>query len=132
MRLPRARHRLFGNPDGDRALALTRRWPWRPDAAAAAWVATWCWWTATPLLPPGEVRSLLAPGTDRFYNSIGEVLRAVARGRFRADEIEAEAEAQLTRLQRASIAISHFDTHKHTHMFPSILRPLLRAARAQA
>jgi predicted glycoside hydrolase/deacetylase ChbG (UPF0249 family) len=54
----------------------------------------------------------------------------VARGRFRAAEIEAEAEAQLTRLQRAGVAISHFDTHKHTHMFPSILRPLLRAARA--
>ncbi len=85
----------------------------------------------TPLLPPAEVRSLLAPGSDRFYNSIGEVLRAVARGRFRAAEIEAEAEAQLTRLQRAGIAISHFDTHKHTHMFPSILRPLLRAARAR-
>jgi hopanoid biosynthesis associated protein HpnK len=83
-----------------------------------------------PLLPAGEVRSLLAPGTDRFYHSIGEVLRAVAWGRFRAAEIEAEAGAQLARLQRAGVAISHFDTHKHTHMFPSILRPLLRAARA--
>jgi predicted glycoside hydrolase/deacetylase ChbG (UPF0249 family) len=53
----------------------------------------------------------------------------VARGRFRAAEIEAEAVAQLTRLQQAHVAISHFDTHKHTHMFPSILRPLLRVAR---
>ena len=26
--------------------------------------------------------------------------------------------------------VSHFDAHKHTHMFPSILRPLLRAASA--
>ena len=84
----------------------------------------------TPLLPAREVRSLLAPGTDRFYHSIGEVLRAVARGRFRAAEIEAEAIAQLTKLQQAHVEISHFDTHKHTHMFPSILRPLLRAARA--
>jgi predicted glycoside hydrolase/deacetylase ChbG (UPF0249 family) len=83
-----------------------------------------------PLLPPGEVRSLLAPGTDRFHHSIGEVLQAVARGRFREAEVEAEAGAQLTRLQRAQVAVSHFDTHKHTHMFPSILRPLLRAARA--
>jgi predicted glycoside hydrolase/deacetylase ChbG (UPF0249 family) len=83
-----------------------------------------------PLLPAGEVRSLLAPGTTRFYHSIGEVLAAVARGRFNSDEVEAEAAAQMARLRHAGIAVSHFDTHKHTHMFPSILKPLLRAAAA--
>jgi hopanoid biosynthesis associated protein HpnK len=81
-----------------------------------------------PLLPASEVRSLLAPGTGRFYHSIGEVLRAVALGRFRPAEVEAEAGAQLARLQQAGVRVSHFDAHKHTHMFPSILRPLLRAA----
>lgn len=81
-----------------------------------------------PLLPASEVRSLLAPGTGRFYHSIIEVLQAVARGRFRADEVEAEAGAQMARLG-AKVALSHFDSHKHTHMFPSVLRPLLRAAR---
>jgi predicted glycoside hydrolase/deacetylase ChbG (UPF0249 family) len=81
-----------------------------------------------PLLPAGEVDSLLAPGTKRFYHSIGEVLQAVTRGRFKACEIEAEAAAQIARLRNAGIRVSHFDTHKHTHMFPSILRPLLRAA----
>jgi hopanoid biosynthesis associated protein HpnK len=84
----------------------------------------------TPLLPACEVRSLLAPGTDRFYHSIGEILRAVALGRFNAAEAEAEAGAQLARLQRAGVQVSHFDAHKHTHMFPSILRPMLRAAAA--
>ncbi len=83
-----------------------------------------------PLLPASEVRSLLAPGTNHFFHSIAEVLRAVARGRFRADEVEAEAGAQLARLQGSKIEVSHFDSHKHTHMFPSLLRPLLRAAAA--
>jgi predicted glycoside hydrolase/deacetylase ChbG (UPF0249 family) len=83
-----------------------------------------------PLLPPNEVRSLLAPGTNRFYNSIGEVVRAVVRGRFRSEEVEAEAWAQFARLQRAELNVSHFDAHKHAHMFPSILKPLLRAASA--
>jgi chitin disaccharide deacetylase len=83
-----------------------------------------------PLLPPDEVRSLLAPGTHRFYHSIGEVLRAVALGRFKAEEVEAEAGAQLARLQDAGVRVSHFDAHKHTHMFPSILKPLLQAASA--
>jgi hopanoid biosynthesis associated protein HpnK len=83
-----------------------------------------------PLLPASEVRSLLAPGTDRFYHSIAEVLRAVTLGRFRAVEVEAEAGAQLARLREAGVRVSHCDAHKHTHMFPSILRPLLRAAAA--
>lgn len=41
----------------------------------------------------------------------------------------AEALAQMRKLQGAGVALTHFDTHKHTHMFPSVLRPLLRAAR---
>ena len=83
-----------------------------------------------PLLPPNQVRSLLAPGTNRFYHSTGEVLHAVAEGRFHSEEIEAEASAQMARLQDAGMRLSHFDSHKHTHMFPSILRPLLLAASA--
>jgi predicted glycoside hydrolase/deacetylase ChbG (UPF0249 family) len=83
-----------------------------------------------PLLPVHEVRSLLAPGTDHFYHSIGEVLWAVARGHFRAEEVECEAWAQFAHLQRMNVEVSHFDAHKHTHMFPSILKPLLRAASA--
>jgi len=81
-----------------------------------------------PVLPAGQVRSLLVPGTDRFYNTIGELLRALALGRFRGDELEAEAGAQMARLRQAGVQLSHFDSHKHTHMFPAILRPLLRAA----
>ncbi len=83
-----------------------------------------------PLLPASEVRSLLAPGTNRFFHGVGDVLRALTRGRFRPEEIEAEAGAQMKRLQDAGVRLSHFDSHKHTHMFPPILRPLLRAAAA--
>jgi chitin disaccharide deacetylase len=55
--------------------------------------------------------------------------RAIAGG-MNADEITAEATAQIRKLQSAGIAVSHIDTHKHTHLFPKILRPLLRAAAA--
>jgi predicted glycoside hydrolase/deacetylase ChbG (UPF0249 family) len=37
----------------------------------------------------------------------------------------------MAKLRDAGVAISHFDAHKHTHMFPSILMPLLKAAMAQ-
>jgi chitin disaccharide deacetylase len=53
--------------------------------------------------------------------------RAVAGG-IDADEITAEAAAQIRKIQAAGILVSHLDTHKHTHLFPKILRPLLRAA----
>jgi hopanoid biosynthesis associated protein HpnK len=55
--------------------------------------------------------------------------RALA-GRLDAGEIEAETSAQIRKLQSAGINVSHVDTHKHTHLFPAVLRPLLRAARA--
>ncbi len=45
-----------------------------------------------------------------------------------AGEITAEAAAQIRKIQSAGIVVSHIDTHKHTHLFPKILRPLLRAA----
>ncbi len=82
-----------------------------------------------PLLPPREVRSLLAPGTDRFYHTATEILRAQAQGKFRPEEVEAEATAQFIRLQQHGIRLTHFDAHKHTHMFPRILCPLLKAAK---
>ena len=66
----------------------------------------------------------------RFYQSLNRfTLRAVG-GRIDADEIEAEVVAQIRKLQAAGVAVSHLDTHKHTHIFPQVLRPLLRAARA--
>ena len=40
-----------------------------------------------------------------------------------------EAGAQIRQLQSAGIHVSHVDTHKHTHLFPQILRPVLRAAK---
>jgi predicted glycoside hydrolase/deacetylase ChbG (UPF0249 family) len=45
-------------------------------------------------------------------------------------EIEAEAAAQIALLQSRGLHLTHIDTHKHTHMFPAVLRPVLRAAKA--
>ncbi|HUS18770.1 MAG TPA: ChbG/HpnK family deacetylase [Terriglobales bacterium] len=83
-----------------------------------------------PLTPPTEVTSLLAPGQHKdFRIGIAGFAHAALRGKLHADEITREATAQMRRLQSAGIDATHFDTHKHTHMFPQVLRPLLRAAR---
>jgi hopanoid biosynthesis associated protein HpnK len=65
-----------------------------------------------------------------FVESLSSFALRVVSGRIHPDEIEAEATAQIRKLQTVGIAVSHLDTHKHTHIFPAVLRPLLRAARA--
>ena len=66
----------------------------------------------------------------RFRDGLQSFAARALAGRLDPGEIEAEASAQIRKLQSAGIAVSHVDTHKHTHLFPAVLRPLLRAARA--
>lgn len=79
-----------------------------------------------PVLAASELPSLTTGA--RFRDGMKTfAVRAIA-GRMNAGEITAEAAAQIRKIQSAGIVVSHIDTHKHTHLFPKILRPLLRAA----
>ena len=82
------------------------------------------------VLPPAELPALADQRTGRLRPTLGAFLKALFSGRIRAEEIEAEAAAQIASLQARGIRLTHIDTHKHTHMFPAVLRPVLRAARA--
>lgn len=83
----------------------------------------------TPVLPPSQIPTLCPDGKS-FRPTLTAFVRDLFTFRIRAAEITAEATAQMQRLQSAGIRISHFDTHKHTHLFSGILRPLLAAASA--
>jgi hopanoid biosynthesis associated protein HpnK len=72
----------------------------------------------------------LTNGSARFRNSLKEFALAAVRQRLSAQEIQCEAEAQIRKIHARGITLTHIDSHKHTHMFPHVLRPLLRAARA--
>jgi hopanoid biosynthesis associated protein HpnK len=72
----------------------------------------------------------LTNGTARFRGSLKQFALAAVRKQIAAKEIEREVEAQVRKIQSSGIALTHVDSHKHTHMFPHVLRPLLRAARA--
>ncbi|MGH9600818.1 MAG: ChbG/HpnK family deacetylase [Terriglobales bacterium] len=80
-----------------------------------------------PLLEP-RPRTLARNG--RFRDGIARFALAAMRGKLDPAEITAEATAQIRKLQAAGVAVSHLDTHKHTHLFPSVLAPLLAAAKA--
>jgi len=85
-----------------------------------------------PLLDPTAVRSLLdrggSAGNPHFREGITRFGMLALLGRLRENEIEAEATAQIRKLQAAGVKVTHLDSHKHTHTFPRVLRPLLRAA----
>ncbi|MGD0367014.1 MAG: ChbG/HpnK family deacetylase [Acidobacteriaceae bacterium] len=83
----------------------------------------------TPALPPEQI-STLCPNGQTFRPSLTRFVADLFAFRIRASEITAEATAQIRRLQTAGLRVSHIDTHKHTHLFSGILRPLLAAARA--
>ena len=80
-----------------------------------------------PATPAEKIRSLLASNGE-FRPTLGRFVQALLLHRVHEENIEAEATAQIQRLQQAGIRVTHVDTHKHTHMFPAVLRPLLRAA----
>ena len=72
----------------------------------------------------------LTNGASRFRSSLKDFAGAAVRNRIAAEEIQREAEAQIRKIQGRGVTLTHVDSHKHTHMFPSVLRPVLRAARA--
>ncbi len=79
---------------------------------------------------PAEQVPTLADGTGRLRDSLPRFLLHLQSGKIAEREIEIEAIAQIQRLQAAGLTVSHIDTHKHTHLFPRVARPLLRAAMA--
>ncbi len=90
-----------------------------------------------PVLPPSEIPNLTRSSAGTFRITLGRFVRdlyspfSTASSRTAlAAEIEAEAAAQIRRLQGRGLNLTHVDTHKHTHMFPAVLGPVLRAARA--
>src|SRR5215468_7105876 len=82
----------------------------------------------TPTMNPSEVVSLVANGSLGFRQSLMRFAGRAASGRLDPHQIEAEITAQIRKLQSVGIPVSHLDSHKHTHMFPAVFKPLLRAA----
>ena len=81
-----------------------------------------------PVSHPSDIPSLLGSDGKTFRPSLVDFLLAVWRGQVEEDDIIREAAAQVQRLQRAGIDVTHLDTHKHTHVLPGVARPLLYVA----
>lgn len=79
-----------------------------------------------PALPASRIPDLTPGGA--FRPTLGVFVVDLIRGRIPEAQIEAEAIAQIRKLQNAGLHLTHVDTHKHTHVFARVLRPLICAA----
>ena len=81
-----------------------------------------------PVAHPQSIPTLIGSDGKTLRPSLVDFVQALLRGEIREDDIEREAAAQVQKLQRAGIDVTHLDTHKHTHLFPGVARPLLHLA----
>jgi hopanoid biosynthesis associated protein HpnK len=85
-----------------------------------------------PLLPPQDVSSLvIADGNRaRFRDGWLAFASRALRKRLDQEQIAAEVEAQIRKIQHTGLRVTHVDAHKHVHLLPPVLAPMLRAAKA--
>ena len=81
-----------------------------------------------PVLPPGDVPSLVKPGGD-FRDSWRQFLPAWWAGRVRRIDVGAEWRAQVRRALDAGIRPAHLDSHQHLHIIPGLWSLVLDLAR---
>ena len=79
-----------------------------------------------PLLGPDVLKTLAPRG--QLPKSYRQLFFGLVKGRINPEEIELELDAQIQRVMKAGLAISHIDSHQHTHFFPQIRRTLFRLA----
>jgi len=83
-----------------------------------------------PASNPSDVPSLKdGESSPQFRKGLTSFALIAASGRLDPAQVEAEIAAQIIKLQSAGLTVSHLDSHKHTHMFPSVLKGMLHAAK---
>lgn len=77
---------------------------------------------ATPSLDLG-VHLVLWPDGMSFFPFLGRVMK------WPSARIEREFSRQVEKVLAAGLKISHLDTHKHTHLYPNVMRAVVAVAR---
>jgi hopanoid biosynthesis associated protein HpnK len=79
-----------------------------------------------PVSPPSELASLLENGA--LPATLGKLLIKLARGSVRIEEMAREFRAQIERVARTGVELTHLDTHKHSHTHPQVMEALAQVA----
>ena len=81
-----------------------------------------------PVSHPQDIPTLLGADGKTFRPSVADFAQAALRGAIRPADLARETQAQIQKLQRAGIDVTHVDSHKHTHLFPSVASTVLHIA----
>ena len=82
-----------------------------------------------PVLPPDEIPSLVTEeGT--FYGDYITFLKRYVSGKVSLAEVRSELAAQLEKISRTGLKLTHFDSHQHLHHVPGITEIVLDLAEA--
>lgn len=73
-----------------------------------------------PVLPPENIPTLVNDD-GVFHENYIIFLKKYLQGKISHDEIKSELAAQLEKVQRAEINLTHFDSHQHLHHIPGII-----------
>jgi predicted glycoside hydrolase/deacetylase ChbG (UPF0249 family) len=76
-----------------------------------------------PVCDP-ESLPTLCPNGRTLRPSLMDFIRALLLGQIDPAEIQREALAQLQTIEQAGVRVTHLDTHKHTHLFPTVAKQL--------
>ena len=72
-----------------------------------------------PILPPKEIPSLVTE-EGIFHGDYIKFLKRYLSGKISLAEVRSELAAQLEKIQRAGLTLTHFDSHQHLHHVPGI------------
>ncbi len=84
--------------------------------------------TGGSAVAPHQQIPSLVDQNGRLPQSLTLLVANVTAGRVPPIEIETELRAQIEKIRRAGIEPTHLDTHKHTHVHPTIMNALGRVA----
>ena len=80
-----------------------------------------------PILPPKEIPSLVTE-EGIFHGDYVKFLKRYLSGKISLSEVRSELAAQLEKIQRAGLHLTHVDSHQHLHHVPGIVKIVLELA----
>ena len=83
-----------------------------------------------PILPPNEIPSLVTP-EGIFHGDYVAFLKRYMSGKISLAEVRSELAAQLEKISRTGLTLTHVDSHQHLHHVPGIVEIVLDLAAAE-
>ncbi len=82
-----------------------------------------------PVLPPEEIPTLVT-AEGIFHENYVSFLKRYLSGKISLAEVRSELAAQLEKILRTGLTLTHFDSHQHLHHVPGIVKIALDLATA--